>query len=320
MSHSPTSAETPLYHLLSIGQRGVGKTVFLVGSYVDLQTPGDREQPHRFWFECENSQAKQTLNNVLNYIERTGHYPPATLKLTNFDFCVKELTSEGVKTHAQICWWDTPGESCQIFNPAFLMMVTQSDGACLLLDAQLLVEKANESQALEKMLNPVTALAEIVAANHLNLPIALILTKCDLLPATPYPWQTLKRNLYSLTTLLTSLGIKFRIFYCGLPIETQEENKHLQTKQGGEPIRWLVSQLQTLPNSTNTELASNSTEPVDCSMVSTLSGLAKLRQRTWRLVLVFVTGAIAFTSTLAIEQVVESQQAPQPILPQVIQP
>lgn len=42
---------TKTFNLLSIGQRGVGKTVFLIGSYEELRANRLTEQPQKLWFD-----------------------------------------------------------------------------------------------------------------------------------------------------------------------------------------------------------------------------------------------------------------------------
>ncbi len=40
------------FNLLIIGQRGVGKTVFLAGSYTELHVDSQKEPPRQLWFDC----------------------------------------------------------------------------------------------------------------------------------------------------------------------------------------------------------------------------------------------------------------------------
>ncbi len=63
------------FSLLSIGQRGVGKTVFLVGSYAELHSCKP-EPDQQLWFDSQNSQAQENIDSILSYIARTGQYPP----------------------------------------------------------------------------------------------------------------------------------------------------------------------------------------------------------------------------------------------------
>jgi predicted AAA+ superfamily ATPase len=65
-----------IYSFLSIGQRGVGKTVFLAACY--LESHQDTEQQRLLWFDCEDRDARRTIDNLLLYVAITGEYPPAT--------------------------------------------------------------------------------------------------------------------------------------------------------------------------------------------------------------------------------------------------
>ncbi|NJM88527.1 MAG: hypothetical protein HC847_16515 [Hydrococcus sp. RU_2_2] len=123
MTNSSTKTVPRIYSLLSIGQRGVGKTVFLVGSCIELYTNQYQDNGQQLWFDCEDAEAQQILENILRQVSQTGEYPAATMKISNFDFTLKMRNIWGTKTLCQFRWWDPPGESCQIYNPAFLMMV-----------------------------------------------------------------------------------------------------------------------------------------------------------------------------------------------------
>ena len=48
--NSETATET--FNLLSIGQRAVGKTVFLVGSYAESHADSLTKRPGQLWFDC----------------------------------------------------------------------------------------------------------------------------------------------------------------------------------------------------------------------------------------------------------------------------
>ena len=43
---------TETFNLLSIGQRAVGKTVFLVGSYAESHADSLTKRPGQLWFDC----------------------------------------------------------------------------------------------------------------------------------------------------------------------------------------------------------------------------------------------------------------------------
>jgi len=66
----------------------VGKTVFLAGSYAELHSPTQTDGA-QLWFDCQDSQAQENIEDILNYIGETGEYPPPTMKVTNFNLSLK---------------------------------------------------------------------------------------------------------------------------------------------------------------------------------------------------------------------------------------
>lgn len=254
----PDNIQLKTYNLLSIGQRGFGKTVFLAGSYAQFKAEAENNPLVPLWLECEAQEAQKNINNVLNYIARTGEYPPATMKITNFDFSLQQNRSWGKETVGRVCWWDTPGESCQIYNPAFLSMVVNAHGCCLFLDAQALVEQGDKPQELEALLNPIQTIAEIIHYNGLKHPLALILTKCDLLKAKAVNWQRLKKSLSPLTDYLSALPINYQTFYSEIPIEQVEGVATLKGTQTSMPLIWLVEEMKKADAALSTAIADDS--------------------------------------------------------------
>lgn len=57
MNHLMTNY-TKTFNLLSVGQRGVGKTVFLAGSYNELHPANTTKHPQQLWFDCQDSTEK----------------------------------------------------------------------------------------------------------------------------------------------------------------------------------------------------------------------------------------------------------------------
>lgn len=231
----------PIYSFLSIGQRGVGKTVFLAACY--LEAHQDTEQQRLLWFDCEDRDARRTIDNLLVYVAKTGEYPPATLKITNFDFLLKQRSQWGHQTLGQVRWWDVPGESCHVHNPAFTAMLNHSDGCCLFLDAPSLVQKADDSASLTKLLQPLESVVELVVHQGLSLPLAIILTKCDQLPPHPLFWQRLKKALNPLVTRLQEWQANYQLFYSEIPIAETDGVSTLQLTRVGTPIYWLFSNI-----------------------------------------------------------------------------
>ncbi|OKH26632.1 hypothetical protein NIES593_00805 [Hydrococcus rivularis NIES-593] len=250
MTNSSTKNDPKIYSLLSIGQRGVGKTVFLIGSCTELYTNQYQENGQQIWFDCEEPEIQQTFESILRQTTQTGQYPSATMKITNFDFSLKLRSLWGNKTLCQFRWWDPPGESCQIYNPAFLMMVLNSDGYCAFIDAYNLVERANDPKALAQSFELVKSIAEVLHSNNLEHPLAIVLTKCDRLRLDSQDGQILDRGIQPLQAFLENLKINYQIFYSSIPIVAGDDGFDLKTSETAKPILWLISKLR------NTEIFS----------------------------------------------------------------
>jgi len=231
----------PSYNFLNIGERGVGKTVFFSACYLECHQ--DKEQQRLIWFDCENKEVRQTIDEILLYVAKTGKYPPATLKITNFECALKQRHQRGSKTIGRVQWWDTPGEICNINNASFITILGNTDGFCLFLDAPSLVKMSDSITALTQFLRPLQEVIELISHQTLDLPLALILTKCDYLPEHPLYWQRLKKALQPLTMKLGELGVNYQIFYSEIPIAIADGVSTLQLNRVGTPIYWLFSEI-----------------------------------------------------------------------------
>lgn len=58
--------DTKMFNLLSIGQRAVGKTVFLVGSYAELHANSLTEKAQQLWFDCQYSYVQENIEKIFN--------------------------------------------------------------------------------------------------------------------------------------------------------------------------------------------------------------------------------------------------------------
>lgn len=235
------SANSNLYNFLSIGQRGVGKTVFLTACYLECHQ--DQAQQRLLWFDCEDKQVRQIIDDILIYVSKTGNYPPATLKITNFEFNLKQRNQQGSKTIGKVKWLDTPGEICNIHNISFTTMIANADGCCLFLDVPNLVESADCASALNQLLQPLETVIEFMNDKNLDLPLALILNKCDRLADHPLHWQRLKKALSPLITKLQKLETNYQFFYSEIPIVVVDGVSKLQLTRVGTPIYWLFSEI-----------------------------------------------------------------------------
>jgi GTPase SAR1 family protein len=249
-----------IYNLLSIGQRGAGKTVFLAGSFAAMQQKARDESFPAFLLECEDSETQENISNILTYIRKTGQYPPATLRLSNFDFSLQQQYQGKSETLCQFYWWDTPGESCHLYNPAFVSMVSQADGGCFFIDTPQLIGGAETAEARDKLLQQLQALAAVIAHNQLNFPLAIVLTKCDLFATDTASWQALKQHFHSLKLYLDSLALNYQIFYSGVTILQTGGISILQSNYARNPLLWLLSEIRTANPPTLAEVQES--EPV----------------------------------------------------------
>jgi GTPase SAR1 family protein len=307
----PGTNSKKIYSLLSIGQRGVGKTVFLAGSYAELHPDNQNNNPQQLWFDCQDSDTQKTLENVLSYVARSGEYPPATMKLTNFELSLKQNSQGKTETLCHLRWWDTPGESCKLYNPAFQLMVLQSDGCCVFIDAHALVSNPN-TDGLEDILQPVKSIAELVYQNGLKHPFALILTKFDLLASEPQIVQLLDERLQPLTSFLDEMKVNYKKFYSEIPIVSSPEgNSTIKPTQASVPVLWLVSEFTKAiaPGSTESissseNLASSTTQKTPAINLSPVT-----KKYILLLTLVLVIGSVgAFITFLVKNAGVNSDQ------------
>lgn len=200
-----TATSSKTFNLLSIGHRGVGKTVFLAGSYAELQANNqiDDLQTGEFWFDCQDTQMQENMNQLLGYIAQTGKYPPATMKISNFNFSLKRQNLSSEKTLCHFRWWDIPGEICNLGNNRdFQRMVLTSHGCCVFIDASALVHDPNYLKPLENIIRQVMGIASLVSQRGLKYPLALILTKSDLIQLGPISQLQIEQSLQPLITVL----------------------------------------------------------------------------------------------------------------------
>lgn len=254
------------FNLLSIGQRGVGKTVFLAGSYAQLQantteaavltpalagatvlsklglkTQTSLDQASSLWFECQDDEVQTNLEKILHHIERTGTYPPATIKITDFNFRLQQQTSQGAETLCNFRWFDIPGEACNLRNAEFQEIVITSHACCVFISAPALLRDPSYAPTLQDILNQVVAIASLVEQHRLNYAISLILTQCDLLE--PGDTFQIEANLQPLLERLRDFRANYRLFYSAIPIETIAGRPTLKAKGAADPLLWLLAEL-----------------------------------------------------------------------------
>ena len=236
------------FSLLSIGQRGVGKTVFLAGSCANLQVNNQTPHSQRLWFDCRDAQIEEKIGKILNYVVQTGKYPPPTMKVTDFNFSLKRQTSKGVQTLCHFRWWDIPGEICNIHNSEFKKIVYAAQGCCVFIDVYALVHNHAYLQTIEDIIEQVMAIANLVHLNQLKYAFALILTKCDLLEPEQLKSQQIEQGLQPLIAELNAVKANYQTFYSFIPIVNIEGASTLRAKGADAPLLWLVSELSKAHN------------------------------------------------------------------------
>lgn len=239
---------TKTFNLLSIGQRAVGKTVFLVGSYAELHIDSLTENAQQLWFDCQYSYVQENIEKIFNYIVQTGKYPPPTTKVTNFNFSLKRQSLMGVQTLCHFRWGDIPGEICKKQNQYFQMMVSNAHGCCVFIDANELVHNNAYLQTLEDIIEQVMAIVSVASLKGLKYPFALVITKCDLLEPGPLSHQQIEKNLQPLTTRFDAVNANYQTFYSSIPIFRTESASTLRPKGAAAALLWLVCELNKAHN------------------------------------------------------------------------
>lgn len=240
-------ATTPkTFSLLSIGQRGVGKTVFLAGSYTELHPDNQSDTPQQLWFDCQDDEVQANLEKIKSHVARTHLYPPPTIKVTNFDFSLKRQIRSGVETVCNFRWWDIPGESCNVHNPEFQEMILTSNGCCVFVNAHALIEDKDYPSILEDIYNQVVAIASVVYKYNIKYAFALILTKCDLIELNPNTLLQIEQSLQPIITYLDLLKLTYQKFYSAIPIVTIEGVSRLKANGAATPLLWLLSHINNM--------------------------------------------------------------------------
>ncbi|MGF1478272.1 MAG: hypothetical protein ACFB4I_02100 [Cyanophyceae cyanobacterium] len=233
------------YSLLSIGQRGVGKTVFLAGSYAEFLANRQQYRSQQLWLDCQERQAQEAMNNLLRYIVQTGRYPPLTASITNFNFSLKQHRGEGEQTLCRFRWWDMPGELCSFDSSEFRQLVFSSHGCCVFIDAEALVYEPDYQLQLDRLMEQVIPIIMLIHFNRLNYPVALLLTKCDSLANTAAR-QQLQEKIEMITNQWKLLEINHRTFCLEIPILNTEKGFSLQAKGTSQVLLWLLSEIEKI--------------------------------------------------------------------------
>jgi tetratricopeptide (TPR) repeat protein len=240
--HSKT--QLPIFNLLSIGKRGVGKTVFLAGSYAELHRQSQGETDPEWTFECQDSENWQKLQTILEYIANTGEYPPPTMKVTDFHFSLQHRRRNLLETVCEFCWWDIPGEECNFEQPEFQKIVLDSHSCCVFLNGEKLVREPKYQEEVESLRKQVMSIASFVDFRSFPYAFAIIITQCDRLAPGPIARLQIQEKLQDFTASLKSLNAKYQCFYSGIPIVTENESFTVAPTGTAYALLWLVSELE----------------------------------------------------------------------------
>jgi tetratricopeptide (TPR) repeat protein len=239
--------QTKTFRLLSLGHRGVGKTVFLASNCTEVLRPSqEKNSKQTLWFECQDNELKENIEKLVEYTVRTGQYPPPTFKISDFCFSLKRKALRGDETLCNFSWFDVPGELCDISNIEFQTVLLSSHGCCVFVDSYALLHDENYLQTLEQMLSQLEAIVSLVNQHNLKYPFSLICTKCDLLEQTPIQFIQLEEKLRPLTKRLDLAKARYRQFYAAVPIVHGGKAGLIQSKGSTAPLLWLISELNQI--------------------------------------------------------------------------
>ncbi|MGK7940349.1 MAG: tetratricopeptide repeat protein [Crocosphaera sp.] len=241
------SQELPTFNFLTLGERGVGKTVFFAGCYAEINNgflTQKREQLS--WFEGQSPQDKQNLHNILNYVAEKGQYPPATLKITEFNLDLKQRNRQTTKTLCHFRWYDIPGESCDLKVPDFERLVIKSHSCYVFLDAPHLINQPTYVDTLDELLEQITVIANLKRKTHPDYTFVLVFTQFDRLKnknkeSTRFQ---VEEKIRPFLIALEEQEVKYSRFYSEVPIVKTDQFYKLDPKGTAVSLIWVVSELQ----------------------------------------------------------------------------
>jgi tetratricopeptide (TPR) repeat protein len=239
--------KTKTFRLLSLGQRGVGKTVFLASNCTEVLHPSQGTNSKQdLRFECQDAELRENIEKLVDYTVRTGQYPPPTFKISDFCFSLKRKTLRGDETLCDLSWFDIPGELCDINNIEFQTILLSSHGCCVFVDSYALLNEEKYIETLEPMINQLEAIVSLVNQHGLSYPFSFICTKCDLLEQTPIQFIQLEEKLRPITKRLELAKAHYRQFYAAVPIIHGGKDGLIQSKGATAPLLWLISELNKI--------------------------------------------------------------------------
>ncbi|MBC7881133.1 MAG: hypothetical protein H7Y37_07340 [Anaerolineae bacterium] len=230
--------------LLSLGPRGVGKTVFLAASFRELEEISSQAKALKGWlgFNFDDERSRGNISSLIASIERTGAYPPPTPAVSDFALRL-HLGSPPLElgTLCRFRWQDVPGELCAEWNPQFRSMVMAAHGCCLFVEAPALAD-TQKLEAYSNIVDQAMAIAMLAANNRLVMPFVVVLTKCDLLEGNAGEESRLHEQLNDLIGSIVSLVPDCRIVCCQAPIAFLGDQYRLRPSGCSEALLWLMQQ------------------------------------------------------------------------------
>jgi tetratricopeptide (TPR) repeat protein len=238
------------FTLISLGSRGVGKTVFLASNCAEiLRSSNKNKDVEKLWFECDDPEFQEKIEKLVGYVVRTGQYPPPTFKIEDFVFSLKQKSLGSNKTLCQFRWLDLPGEWCDNQSPEFQSVLLQSHGCCVFVDVHALLHDEPYVEAVDAMMKQVEAISSVVNHNNLRYPLALICTKCDLIDSSATGLLKLETKLIPIIKRLDAINAHYRRFYSPIPTLDKTYSGILDFKDANAPLLWLITELQKLHGS-----------------------------------------------------------------------
>ncbi|MDJ0508467.1 MAG: tetratricopeptide repeat protein [Crocosphaera sp.] len=235
----------PTFNFLTLGERGVGKTVFFAGCYAEINNGFlSQKKDQLSWFEGQNHQDKENLDNILNYVAKNGQYPPATLKITEFNLDLKQRNRQTTKTLCNFRWYDIPGEFCDVNVPAFKELVIKSHSCYVFLNAAHLINQPTYIESLEELLEQITVIATLKRATNKNYTFVLVFTQFDRLKNKETARFQVEEKIRPFLISLEKEDVKYIRFYSEVPIIQIDNFYKLNPKGIAVSLIWVVSDLQ----------------------------------------------------------------------------
>jgi hypothetical protein len=165
------------------------------------------------------------------------------MKITDFDFSLKQRGLLGSQTLCHFGWKDIPGEICTPENRSFRDIVLASHGCCIFVDGYALVNDEDYMKGINGLINQIHVIASLAYLNELKYAFSVVITKADLIEADTQGKEKAKKNLQPLLEVLQAGKANYRVFYSAALIESMVNTRMLKAYGAAEPVLWLVGEL-----------------------------------------------------------------------------